>query len=1117
MKRAFFIFALIVFSLKGFSQSALSDIDTWAFQLQNIDINQIANNSTFELIVIDYSATGGPEAIFSANEIAQIKNSGKIVFSYLSIGEAETYRWYWDDNWDANQDGIPDPGAPSWLGEANPGWLDNYKVRYWDPEWQQIIFSYIDVIISQGFNGIYCDIVDAYYYWEFEIEEQPQAASLMIQFIQNIYNYIQQHANDFYIIVQNAETIIDEADVSSSEKAAYFQCIEGIGCEELFFRGNREKDNRFNPDNYRLNLLEEFKANGKRIFSIEYLTQDEKIDQYVTTVKPYQFVAYISTRPLDTLFDGIDLYGEIPVLFDLRDVDGNNYVTSVKSQRGGTCWTHGVMAAIESNLLMTGKWSSSGESGEPNLAEYHLDWWNGFNQYNNDDLTPPDGEGLVVHQGGDYLVASAYLTRGEGAVRDTDGQSYDTPPERSAPTYHYFYPRCIEWFTAGDDLRNIEQIKQAIVNNGAIGTCMAYNSSFISNNIHYQPPSSTANPNHAIAIVGWDDFKVTQAPEVGAWLCKNSWSSSWGENGYFWISYYDKYCAKHQEMGAVSFQDVELLKYDFIYYHDYHGWRATLNNCTEAFNAFTAVRSQRLESVSFFTADDDVNYLISIYDQFLNNQLINELSSVSGTIAHTGFHTIDLDDPVTLRSGDDFYIYLYLSQGGHPYDKTSEVPVLLGSTMGGTIVTSTAHPGESFYRNGSSWSDLYNFDQSANFCIKGLAINLTLLQITGVVSYYATDFPVTNTALTLCGSDTQSTLTGSTGEYEFLNLQPGSDYLLYPSKSGDFSSTTILAYDASLTARISLGLLPDVTTGQRIAADVDENGAVQMYDASLIARFAVGLQPSPDSKVANWVFDPASRNYSPLETDQANQNFHAILLGDVDGNWQQENRLSRHQNSPVTTNLTGLPGEKISLPFTAFKGDLIYSCDITLRFDANVLKFDQIYLTNSSKHFYSIVNNRQPGTVRISCFGTEPITEAGAFLNVFFDVIGQNVEQTDIYLESYWKNANEQMPQLITFTVGDHQKIAPESFALFQNYPNPFNPQTTISYQLPARAQVRLTVYNLLGEKIIELVNEVQNTGEKSVRWDGRDESGRLVHSGVYIFTLQAGDYSQSRKMMLLR
>mgnify|MGYP005843233861 CR=1 FL=1 len=118
-----------------------------------------------DVVIIDLFYEGNQEA-FSSSDIASLKTKAgggsRLVIAYMSIGEAEDYRYYWKAEWKTN--------PPSWLAGENPDWPHNYKVRYWDENWQGIIYgnnnSYLKKILDAEFDGVYLDIIDAFEYFE---------------------------------------------------------------------------------------------------------------------------------------------------------------------------------------------------------------------------------------------------------------------------------------------------------------------------------------------------------------------------------------------------------------------------------------------------------------------------------------------------------------------------------------------------------------------------------------------------------------------------------------------------------------------------------------------------------------------------------------------------------------------------------------------------------------------------------------------------------------------------------------------------------------------------------------------------------------------------------------
>lgn len=257
----------------------------------------------FDLAIIDYSLDGDEATRFTTSEISAFKSSSggnKLVLAYMSIGEAENYRWYWDTSWDSNDDGTPEAGAPSWLGLSNPEWPGNYKVRYWESGWQSIIYgsdtSYLDKIIATGFDGVYLDIIDAYEYWGpggESGENSTSAEAEMVSLVKALANYarVTMGRTDFGIFPQNGEGLSTHSD--------YVTTVTGIGREDVWYDDNTPQPPADTND--AISHLDVFQTAGKLILVTDYVTQPSKINTFYASAEVKGYVSYATVRNLDKI------------------------------------------------------------------------------------------------------------------------------------------------------------------------------------------------------------------------------------------------------------------------------------------------------------------------------------------------------------------------------------------------------------------------------------------------------------------------------------------------------------------------------------------------------------------------------------------------------------------------------------------------------------------------------------------------------------------------------------------------------------------------------------------------------------------------------------------------
>ena len=351
----------------------------------------------------------------------------------------------------------------------------------------------------------------------------------------------------------------------------------------------------------------------------------------------------------------------LPASYDLRTL---NKLTSVKNQGTcGACWAFAAYSSLESYLRPAETMDFS-ENNMKNTA--------GF------DLAPCAG--------GNMFFATAYLARWSGPVNeaaDPYSQSSTSSPNNLAVQKHvqdvYFIPD-----RAGST--NNDNIKTAVSTYGAVYTTMFmqatspyYNAATYA---YYYRQNTQAN--HAVAIVGWDDsFSLTKfpvgnrPPGNGAFIVKNSYGTGWGEQGYFYVSYYDANIGANNAV----FTAQPTTNYRSIYQYDPLGYTASFGERSSSewgANVFTATSTEPLAAVSFYTNALNTPYDVYVYTDPTSGPInpSGYAAHTAGTLALPGYHTIPLASSISLRQGEKFSVVVkftgsgeYSCTGGGPYKR----------------------------------------------------------------------------------------------------------------------------------------------------------------------------------------------------------------------------------------------------------------------------------------------------------------------------------------------------------------------------------------------------------------------------------------------------------------
>ena len=333
----------------------------------------------------------------------------------------------------------------------------------------------------------------------------------------------------------------------------------------------------------------------------------------------------------------------LPALYDMRK---ENRVTEVRDQGdSGTCWAFASLAALETTLMPDEKL-----------------------QFSVDNMTMNNGFGVEQFEGGQYRMSIAYLASWKGPVLEKDDPYGDDETNSDLKAVKHLQEAQII------EDKDLDAIKEAVYTKGGVETAIYSDMQDADSDSEYYNRDHSSyyydgseGINHDVVIVGWDDNysrnNFNKTPEKdGAFICKNSWGTEFGEDGYFYISY----CDAHICETSVVYTKLEPSdNYDKIYQADKLGWVGVLGfDNEEAYfaNVYTAGKGEELSAVSFYATGAKSTYEVYVTTDFESeDDLADRKLVASGEMEYAGYYTVNLDEAEKLADGSKFAVIVHIT------------------------------------------------------------------------------------------------------------------------------------------------------------------------------------------------------------------------------------------------------------------------------------------------------------------------------------------------------------------------------------------------------------------------------------------------------------------------